>query len=563
MTRAAAGLGLALGALLCGSLPVGAQSPAVDTVDLTILGTTDLHGRVYPTSYFKAMDEAIGLAKVATLIKKERSANPLTLLVDSGDTIQGCLMDDWFVRQGKPLERVHPVIAAMNTLGYTVWGVGNHDFDYGLPLLLKIRRDARYPVISANMYRAGTRDPVFEPYVIREIGGVRVGLIGAAPPGVTLWNKAQVEGHVEFGDVVEAFKLRVPEMKAKGADVVVAIPHSGLGGDGQYGPTFAGYTPAAGLPPENVVLRLAREVPGIDVIFAGHSHQNVPMVVENGIPIVQAGMWGKHLAVARLKLGKRDAAWKVVSARTETQSVEGVAADPDVLAVARDAHERTQAYANAPIATTKSLWESRHARLADTPLIDLINAVQLRRTGADLSAASAFAVDAAFQPGPISIAKVAQIYPYENTLVAVRVTGKQLGDYLEHSARFFAPYRLGESAFAKDVHGFNYDMLAGADYVVDVSRPVGERITRLRVKGKPVADGDTFTLALNSFRARGGGGFAMFQGAPVVYNRDENIRELVVEYLRERREIEPADVFTPNWRLEPAGTVDLDTGKYR
>lgn len=562
MKSVALPLALGTGAILCGSFAAAAPQ-APEPVEITIMGTTDLHGRVYPTSYFGAMDEAMGLAKVATLVKQERATNRHHLLVDSGDTIQGCLMDDWFVRLGKPLERVHPVIAAMNALDYTVWGVGNHDFDHGLPLLLKMRRDSRHPVISANMYRAGTKEPVFDPYILREVAGVKVGLIGAAPPGVMLWNKAHVEGKVEFGDILEAFRTRVPEMKARGADVVVAIPHSGLGGDGPYGPTYAGYTEASGLPPENVVLRLAREVPGIDVIFAGHSHQNIPAVIENGVAIVQAGMWGKYLAIARLKLARTGAGWKLVAKSTETRSVEGVPADPEILAVAREAHEQTLAYAAAPIATTRSTWDSRLARLVDTPIVDLINAVQLRRTGADLSGAAAFAEDATFGPGPISIAMVARIYPYENTLVAIKVTGRQLRQYLEHSARFYAPYRPGAPVRARDVPGFNYDMVAGAEYRIDPTRPVGERILDLRIGGLPVQDDRTFTLALNSFRARGGGGFAMFQGAPVVYNRDENIRDLIVEYLRERRVVDLADVFVPNWQLEPASLVDLETGTYR
>ncbi len=574
MLKAAAALILALAA---------SAAAVPGTVELIILGTTDLHGHIYPTTYFKpGQEEALGLARVATLIKQERAANRHVLLFDSGDLLQGSPLTAWFAAHGTPA-LVHPMIASFNALGYTAWAVGNHDFDYGLPLLDKARRDARFPFLAANIYKAGTREPAFEPYLLKEIGGVKVGIIGTAPPGIALWARRHVESKLEVGDAVAALKAGAKELKARGADLVVGIPHTGFGGDGPLGPTFAGYGADAGLPPEQVGGRLAEEVPELDALLLGHSHQAVSSEiagdrtvvmganfgkqasasVSRPVAIAQAGFWGMHLAKVRFQLERRAERWVVAGRHVELLSTRGVTPDPDILALNREAHEATLAYVNAPVAATAEPWDARLSRLQDTPLVDLINHVQLERTGAQLSAAASFDVDAGLAAGPIAIAQVAALYPYDNALVAVRITGKQLRAYLERAARYYAPYAPGAGAIDREQPGFNYDMIAGIDYAIDVTRPAGSRVTDLRYKRCPVGDDATFTLALNSFRQQGGGGYEMLRDAPVVYNHDENIRDLIIEYLKTKRTVQPGDVYKRNWRLIPEGAVDATTLLYR
>ncbi len=530
-------------------------------IEIKIVGTTDVHGHIRPHTYFKGeRDENLGLAKIATLVKRERAFNPNVLFVDSGDLLQGSPLIDWFRRQGDP-DAVDPMVATLNLMGCAALGVGNHDFNYGLDVLFKARKDARYPFVSANIYKAGTDELIFEPYVIKEIAGVKVGFIGATPAGVAFWDRAKVEGRLWFTDIVEAFERFVPEMKNLGADVIVGIPHCGLGGDGEFGPTFAGYSERSGLPPENVGLALARGIAGLDALFLGHTHQNIGMV-ENGVAIVQAEMGGKRLACVHLVLERQGGRWQVVQKSATTLSTEGVPPDPDVLAVTAQAHNGTLAYVTAPLATTSVDWAAEFARIEDTPLMDLIAEVQRDRCGAQLSAVAAFNTEIGLKAGPISIAEIAALYPVENALMSILITGKQLRALLEHSARYFATYVPGESAIAKDIKGYNFDMVSGIDYDIDVTQPEGSRITRLEYQGKPVSDDQAFTLALNAYRQGGGGGYEMFRDAPVVYSREENVRELLIEYLRNKKTVEPDEYFRHNWRIVPRGIIDKRTFRY-
>lgn len=545
------------------SLVAPAMAAAPQTVELTLLGTTDVHGHIYPTTYFNGDKvEDVGLAKLYTLIKEARAKNPNTILVDSGDMLQGSPLAYYHAKVAKT-PGPNPMIQAMNVMGYTVAGVGNHEFNFGLPHLFQAYSEAKFPVISGNIYglqpeytyekKLGTPDApatVFKPYHITEVAGVKVGIVSFAPPGITIWDKANVEGKLTVGDILESAKRWIPEVKKAGADVIIANPHSGLGG--AFGPAYSGYSAASGLPPENVGLELARMFPEIDVIFAGHSHQNVPgEVTPEGVACCQAGKWGEHLAIAHLKLTKQNGKWKVVSKKTETRSTQGVAPAPEILEVTKAAHEATLAYVRSPIAKTSAKWDARESQLQDTPLIDLINQVQLEATGAQLSSAASFNTEAVLT-GDISIADIASVYPYENTLVAIEITGKQLKEYLEHTARFYNAAQPGLPVINPEVRGYNYDMVAGVDYVIDRSKPIGQRIVKLTYQGKPVREDQTFTMALNSYRQRGGGGYEMFQDAPVVYNKEESIRELLIEYLRKKGTIEPEDVFRKNWELLPA-----------
>lgn len=551
-------LGLAM------TLAAPATAAAPQTVELTLLGTTDVHGHIYPTTYFNGDKvEDVGLAKLYTLIKEARAKNPNTVLVDSGDMLQGSPLAYYQAKVAKE-PGPNPMIQAMNAMGYTVAGVGNHEFNFGLPHLFRSYSEAKFPTISGNIYalkpeysytkKMGTPEQpptVFKPYHIAEVAGVKVGIVSFAPPGITIWDKANVEGKIEVGDILVAAKRWIPELKKQGADIIIANPHSGLGG--KFGPAYSGYSAASGLPPENVGLELARLFPEIDVIFAGHSHQDIPgELTPEGVACCQAGKWGEHLAIAHLKLSKQNGKWKVVSKKTETRSTQGVAPAPEILEISKAAHEATLAYVRSAIAKTSTSWSAQESQLKDTPLIDLINQVQLEATGAQLSSAASFNTEAILKQGDISIADIAAVYPYENNLVAIQITGKQLKEYLEHTARFYNAPAPGQPLINPEVRGYNYDMVVGVDYVIDRRKPLGQRIVKLEYQGKPVRGDQTFTMAMNSYRQRGGGGYEMFQDAPVVYSKEESIRELLIDYLRKRGSIEPKDVFRKNWELVPA-----------
>ena len=523
------------------------------SVDLVVAATTDVHGRLTGWDYYAGRtDSARGLSRAATILDSVRSANPdRVVLVDAGDLLQGNPIA--FVGARVDTTRPHPVIAAMNVMRYDAVAIGNHDFNYGLSTLGRAIREASFPFLAANAYLAnGTR--AYPAFVIVKRGDVRVGIVGATTPGSMVWDRENLRGRVVIRDIVPEVRTAVGEARAKGADVIIVTVHSGLSGQSGYD------TVATGLPSENVVARVAREVSGIDLIVFGHSHGEVPDSVIGTTRLLQAKNWATSVGVAHLVVQRTGGQWRVASSRGTTVQSVGHAENSAVGNAVAGAHAATIAYVNRAVGTTSVAWRGDSARVRDTPLVDFILEVERRTTGADLASGSAFTLGASLDAGPVTIAELARLYPYDNTLRAVRISGRQLRDYLEYSARYYRTF-AGDtgrtiSLVNERVPGYNFDIVAGADYVMDVSRPPGSRITTLSIKGKPVVDTDTFTLAVNNYRQSGGGGYAMLQGAPVVYDRQQEIRQLLLDEVTRRRTLEPNAYFTPNWRLEPAAAVE-------
>jgi 2',3'-cyclic-nucleotide 2'-phosphodiesterase/3'-nucleotidase len=235
--------------------------------------------------------------------------------------------------------------------------------------------------------------------------------------------------------------------------------------------------------------------------------------------------------------------------------VAGHRESPAVIAVTQEGHRAALRYATAAIGTTTVPWRADSARVVDTPLIDFILEVERRASGAQLASTAAYSLDASLPAGPVTVARIAALYPYDNTLRAVRITGAQLRAYLEQSARYFRHTSDGRFGVDSTIPGFNYDMVAGVDYTIDVSKPIGERIVELTFAGRPVAPADTFTMALNNYRQTGGGGFSMLRDAPLVYDRQLDIRQLLIDEVRRRGTIAPADYFHPNWRIVPTSAI--------
>lgn len=546
-------LAIALSAALI-PIALGGNAWAGNTVQLTILGTTDIHGHIYPTNYANKTED-VGLAKIQTLVKKYRKENPNTILVDSGDALQGTPLVYYAMRftPNKP----NPMIATMNKMGYSAFAVGNHEFNFGLPGLTKAKKEAKFPFLSANVYRGNS--PAFTPYVIKEVAGVKIGIIGFTPPGVALWDKGNVEGKLTFKDIVKSAERWMPEVRKK-SDVVVALVHAGLGD--KYGPTYSGYAENSGLPPENVGVELAKKFP-IDVMLLGHTHERYAQEAIGNTVAAQARKWGECLAVVNLSLEKTGKGWKVVSKKSDAVWTKGVTPDPEIMAQNQPLENKTLAYLGSPIAKTTEEWPAQDADIKDTPIIDLINAAQIAATKADLSAASVFNPKAKFPKGGVSITEVTEMYPYENTLVAIKINGKQLKDYLEHSALYYNSYTPGQGLVDPNVAMYNYDMVSGVNYSINIAQKPGQRIMDLTYKGKPVTDSMTFTLALNSYRQRGGGGYDMFKDAPIVYNKEEGIRELLIEYLKKRKVLKTSEIHKANWKLVPNEALDLKTRQYK
>ena len=528
-------------------------APSPDTLTLVLAATTDVHGHLRAWDYFAGRaDDGGSLAGAATVVDSLRRAHPgRVVLVDAGDMLQGTPLTDVAAR--RDTARPHPVPAAMNALGYDAAAVGNHEFNYGLGLVERVRRQARFPLLAANARTPDGRR-AFPAFTVVARGGVRVGIVGATTPGAMVWDRDHLRGRVVIGDAVPALRVAADSARAAGADVVVAVLHSGLDERSTYD------TAGTGLASENVAGRVAREVPGLAAVVYGHSHRQ-RATADDGAPVLlQAKNWAASVAVGELRLARDGAGapWRVAGRSAALVPVRGRPEAPAVLAATEGAHRRAVAYAAGALGTTPAPWRADSARVADAAVTDLVLEVMRRRSGAELAATAAFSLDAGLDAGPVTVAELARLYPYENTLRAVRVSGAQLRAFLEHSARYYQTYDPAAPrgpVTTPGVPGYNFDVLAGADYTLDLSRPAGQRVAGLAVRGRPVADADSFTLALNNYRQTGGGGFAMLAGAPVVYDRGEQIRDLLMDEVRARGTLRPAYYHTVNWRLAPAGAV--------
>lgn len=519
-----------------------------DSIDLVVAATTDVHGHVRGWDYYADRPDTLrGLTRAATIVDSLRRVSSVPpVLVDAGDMLQGNPLT--YVAARIDTTQLHPVIAAMNAMHYDAAAIGNHEFNYGIPLLDRAAVQADFPLLAANaLTPAGA--PRFRGWTMVRRGPLRVAIVGATTPGSMLWDRDNLAGRVVIRDIVPSVATAVTGARQSGADVVIVLLHSGLDEPSSYD------TVTTHVPSENVAARVAREVPGIDLIVYGHSHKQMADTTIGSTLLMQPRNWATDVAVAHLQVVRDAGRWTVTAKRSSLVPAVHHRESKVVLLATDRGHRAALQYARTPIGTTPVAWRADSARVADTPLIDFILEIERRASGAQLASTAAFSLDASIAPGPIPLARIAALYPYDNTLRAVRISGRQLRDYLEWSARYFRSRPDGSYGVDPSIPGFNYDIVSGVDYTIDVSRPVGSRITKLEYDGRAVAATDTFTMAVNNYRQSGGGGYAMLRDAPVVYDRQLEIRQLLIDEARRAGTLRPTDYFHPNWRIEPAAAV--------
>ena len=554
---------------------------------LTVLGTTDLHGNVLNWDYFKNAEydntakDDIGVAKVATLVaamRRERRDVP-SLLLDAGDTIQGTPLAYYYARV-EPITggAKHPMAVAMNLMDYDAAALGNHEFNYGLDTLRAFEEQLNFPLLGANAVDIATKRPVFPPYVIKTYRTRRgpkltVGVLGLTNPGIAIWDKAHVEGRLEFPGLVEQARKYVPEMKRRGCDVVVVSAHSGAETSSSYGDA---------LPPENASTLVAEQVPGVDAILVGHAHQEIAerfvtnQVTGRDVLLCEPKYWGMRLAVMDFELEQHRGGWRVVEATSQTLNSNTVPERADVARAVRAQHDKVVGYVNSVIGTSAAALSAARAVVEDVPIIDFIQYVQAdavkRATGTALpvlSIAAPFNRSASFPAGQVTYRDVAGLYIFDNTLIGVEVTGAQVRDYLEFTAGYFkqvtgtGPFTLDQvtnrvtATAPNGTPDYNFDSVAGLDadltYEIDIAQPVGSRIKALAYAGQPLAADQRFVMAVNNYRQSGGGGFPHVSTAPVVYNAQVEIRQLIVDWVSANGAIDPAQFASVDWRLTSGG----------
>jgi 2',3'-cyclic-nucleotide 2'-phosphodiesterase/3'-nucleotidase len=603
-----------LQALILTFLALALPSSHAAELRLRILETTDVHMNLLNYDYYqdKPTDD-YGLAKTITLIKAARAEAKNSLLFDNGDLLQGSPLGDWVARI-KPLAagQVHPAYKVLNAIGVDAANIGNHEFNYGLPFLRQAIAGAAFPYVSANVHvDDGDGNPdndvhAFTPYVILERSftdesgakqTLKIGVIGFVPPQILVWDKQSLEGKLTVRDIPETARRLVPRMRAEGAQIVVAIPHSGFErGDT---PRFA----------ENSVARLA-EVPGIDAILFGHSHGEFPGAffakypkvdlakgTINGVPSVMPGRWGDHLGVIDLRLDNASGAWKVVDSRAEIRAITDratrkplVAADPMVATLIAAEHAATLAYVRGEVANTRTPITSYFAQVTDDPSVQVVAQAQLAYAkravqGTEyeglplLSAASPFkaggrmgwAYYTDIPAGLLSVRNVSDLYIYPNTVKVVKIDGAAVREWLEMSAGQFNridPAGAPEQNLVNDYYKtYNFDSIEGVDYRIDVTQPArystegklvapdAHRIQGLRYRGKPVDPAAPYLVVTNNYRASGGGGFPGLDGKTIVVDSPDETREALVRYLRDAGTLDAS--ADNNWRIQAVPGVKL------
>lgn len=511
---------LALATVLAGS--------RLAAVTLTILHTSDLHGRVDPHDELEDRDLGGGLARVAAAVRTIRAESRPTLLLDSGDTIQGSPTQA-LAFAGRAGDGTDPIIRVMNQLGYGAMAVGNHEFDFGMDRLERSRREARFPWLSANV-RGADGGPAFEAYAVRVVEGVRIGILGLTTPRVFSNGPPAAPG-LSVTDPVAAARRFVPILREKEhCDLLVVITHQGFVPESR----TAAHRPGAG---DDEAYALVTSVSGIDLLLAGHTHTAVDPHRIGKTWVSEPGRWGNTLTRFDVTLRRSGEGWTVARIVGRNLSMRAVTPDAESVAAVEAEHAATLRALREPLARLETPVSASEARSRDTGLLDWLHAVQLAAP-ADLSFCSLQAREPQDWPsGPLTARQVWSFYPYEDRLVTVWATGRHVRAALEHAT---------ECLVDPNAPLYNCDTLAGAEYVIDPSRPEGRRVVSLTRNGRAISDDDTFTVVLNSFRATGVGGYAMWRDAPRV-SEAGNVRDLLVADARRRGRLRlEAD---GNWKI--------------
>ncbi|WP_392553413.1 bifunctional 2',3'-cyclic-nucleotide 2'-phosphodiesterase/3'-nucleotidase [Orbus wheelerorum] len=580
------------------------------TVDLRIIETSDLHGNIINFDYYQDQYvDTFGLVKTANLIYQAKNEVKNSVLVDNGDLIQGSPMADYVVSKGLK-DEIHPVYKVMNKLGYTVGNLGNHEFNFGLDYLKKSLSGAAFPYINANIFDAKTGDPYFKQYLIVDTPVtdrdgfeqmIKIGYIGFVPPQIMLWDKLNLDGKVSVNDITKTAQKLVPQMKKAGADIIIAIAHSGVSSE-----------PYKALA-ENSVYYLS-QVKGIDAIMFGHAHDVFPsdnfkalpnVDIEqgtiNGIPAVMPGQWGSHLGLVDLVVEGEKSAWHVTSSKAFTRPIYDkksrqalVDSDLKLALILADDHQKTREFVAKPIGKVSNDINSYLALVQDNSASQIISGAQIDyvkryiQGDPDLDGLPVLSAIAPFKAGgrkndptayvdvskgDLTFRNAADIYLYPNLLTALKVNGSNIKEWLECSAGFYNQIDTNSALpqYLINWDGFrtyNFDTIDGVEYQIDVTQPPrydgscqlinpnSQRIKNLTYQGKAIDPKKPFIIATNNYRAYTGS-FPGTGEQNILFSSPDDLRVILSAYItRKTKQDGMVNVVSDNnWAIAPINSA--------
>lgn len=517
---------------------------AQEKATVTILETSDIHGSIAPWDYATDSEADNGLAKVATIVRQERAKDPSLLLVDCGDNLQDNLIEEF------RNQKITPMVGAMNLMKYDVHVLGNHEFNFEFENLQKTIKTYKAPTVVANIYQAKNEKRWLKPYVIKKVNGVKIAVVGLIAPHVDTWEAATPDHFrgLKFTQPIDELDKALSELEGK-ADAVVVVSH--YGPDGEYG--SIGMVPVAEKYGDKVA-----------VFFIGHAHALINTKASNGSLVLEPGAKGVDIAKATLNFEKQNGKWVLTDKTGELLKVKGekVEADKEIMDYNAPTHEASRKLANEVVGKVGAnflpgLWwngvkDIPTAVVQDTAMMDLINNVQMKNAGADVSMAALFDASSNLTAGDFRKRDGVKVYKFDNTLFGVKVTGKQLKVVMEAQAgSFFNQYKAGDVtiSFNPNMRLYLYDTFQGVNYDIDISEPAGKRIKNVTFRGEPLKDEEVLVLAVNNYRygVLVKNGLISGKAEDVVFESKNAVRDMISEYVKSEGTIMPD--CNNNWKI--------------
>jgi 2',3'-cyclic-nucleotide 2'-phosphodiesterase/3'-nucleotidase len=547
--------------------------------NITILETTDVHGVILPFDFIEKKSIDVSLASTFTYVRQLRKDKEAVILLDDGDNLQGqpAVYYYNFIDTLSP----HLLAEVMNFMDYDAVTVGNHDVETGHSVYDRLVKEYKFPLLAANAVNVRTGEPYFKPYSIIRKNGIRIAVLGLVTPSIHNTLPRELYEGVEFRDMIETARHWMPLIKKENPDLIIGLFHAGW-----FDPDSE--SSSSGSHDDEGTTSIAYNIPGFDIIFTGHDHKTVNKKIVNisGDTVLILNGGSRSMNIARADVTFEKDKKSGIQRKTYTGQILKVAdykPDDEFINKFTGNHDAIRGYVDEVIGNSSETISSRDSYFGSSAFVDMIHSLQLEITGADISFAAPLSFDVNISEGPVTVGDMFKLYRFENMLYTIALTGEEILKYLEYSYSGWYNTISGTDdlllKFRTDKKGklivtdgnvwlknpaYNFDSAAGIDYVVDVSKPEGLRITiKGLTNGNKFDPGKTYLVAVNSYRGNGGGGhFNEGVGldktemmSRIIKSTERDLRYYMIESIRQKKHIKPLPLN--NWKLIPEDIVNI------